>query len=192
MLLFWEERPIYYTLQDRSYLYSWRTRCWILYFFIYFWGNSGSHFFRVVVSSFSTLWIYCRCLKYSSKIGFCSLNLHSQMKCLLVKKQKLICKLYLEVSGLSPKQVSTWKAYSLLTILQACIHEKTWFQKQRLLLHSQNKWKRLSLPYWQKVHFSLSIRPIFLRKLLVESRRCRNLKLKTMSFELLVHVKAKT
>ena len=41
------------------------------------------------------------------KLAFRSLNLHSQMKCLLVKKQKLICKLYLEVSGLSPKQVST-------------------------------------------------------------------------------------
>ena len=43
-----------------------------------------------------------------------------------------------------------------------------------------------------KMHFSLSIHPIFLRKLLVESRRCRNLKLKTMNFELLVHVKIKT
>ena len=47
-------------------------------------------------------------VKYSSKVGFRSLNLHSQMKSLLVKKLQIAnCKSYLEVSGFSPKQVST-------------------------------------------------------------------------------------
>lgn len=50
-------RATKYTLQDGNYLYSWRLRCWIYLFILlfFFLSNSGSHFFHVVVSSFSTL-----------------------------------------------------------------------------------------------------------------------------------------
>ena len=53
----------------------------------------------------------------------------------------------------------------------------------------QKRWMRVSLSFWQKVHCSLSFRPILVRKLLVANLLCNSLNWKTVSFVIFVHRK---
>ena len=61
-------------------------------------------------------------------------------------------------------------------------------QKGLVVWHFQNVCVKWSFSSRQKIQFSSSLTPIFCRKLLVGKRLCKNLKLKSISFELIVQV----
>ena len=150
-------------------------------------GRRGSHFFATVLPSFSILKKGRKYDKKSFNFGIHSLSLQIQIKYFAIKKQKLICSSYLELSGLRPKAASASRDLeSFSMILPDCSHENKLFQKDWVFSHVQNRCNRCSVSFRQKVHFSLSVNPNLCKKLLVDSRRCRNLKLKTISFELFV------
>ena len=102
----------------------------------------------------------------------------------------MICSSYLELSGLRPKAASASRDLeSFSMILPDCSHENKLFQKDWVFSHVQNRCNRCSVSFRQKVHFSLSVNPNLCKKLLVGSRRCRNLKIKNNnSIYLLLHL----
>ena len=104
-----------------------------------------------------------------------SLSLQIQIKYFAIKKQKLICSSYLELSDLRPKAASASRDLeSFSMILPDCSHENKLFQKDWVFSHVQNRCNRCSVSFRQKVHFSLSVNPNLCKKLLVDSRRCIN------------------
>ena len=84
-----------------------------------------------------------------------------------------------------PKQLLHVVAFHF--IWQDCSHVKRIFQKDWVFSHAQNRYNSFSVSMWQNVHFPLSTRPSFSKKLFVDISWCKNLKLKTISFEFFVH-----
>ena len=73
-----------------------------------------------------------------------SLILQIQIKYFAIKKQKLICSSYLELSGLRPKAASASRDLeSFSMILPDCSHENKLFQKDWVFSHVQNRCNRL-------------------------------------------------
>ena len=108
-----------------------------------------------------------------------------RIKFLAIRQQKFIWSLKEELSGVRPKTVVMSKWMLGLRIWHDWSHES---QKGLVVWHFQNVCVKWSFSSRQKIQFSSSLTPIFCRKLLVGKRLCKNLKLKSISFELIVQV----
>ena len=105
----------------------------------------------------------------------------------------LIWSLYLEISGFKPSKPSAVPSCNIISLSKTwhdCSHEDKLIQKDWVTGQSQNRCTSFSVSLLQKVHFfTVNMSNFFFKKLLLDSLRCKNLKLKTVSVVLFVHWK---